>query len=209
MEERQLQVDASWYGRKYLDLARHVTHWHQAQEAAEGTPSGGKLLEVGPGAGHVTQLLRQWGLQVQTLDLDPALQPDLVGDVSHIPCPDKSFDCVLAAEVLEHLPWAEFGPTLAELRRVCRGRVVLSLPAPFLGLGLLGQFTNLGHHGLHLGLPHWKRHRWDGQHYWEVGKRGTERRVVRRAIREAGFQIRREFRPAPSLYCLFFILDVQ
>lgn len=191
-----------------MDVVRLITHWSQAKQVADGAPVRGSVLEIGPGNGHTTWLMRQWGMDVTTLDLDPALNPDLVGDVIAIPCSDDSYDCVLAAEVLEHLPWEEFGPALQELRRVSRNRVVLTLPAPFLGLSLLGQFTNLGSHGLHLGVPHWKRHRFDGQHYWEVGKRGTERRVVRRVIREQGFTILREFRPAPSLYCLFFILQV-
>ena len=208
MGDHKIQVDAGWYGRDYLDLPRFITHWHQAVATLEATAKGGTVLEIGPGNGHTTWLMRQWGLQVTTLDLDPALKPDLVGDVCDLPCADKSFDCLLVAEVLEHLPWSEFAPALAQLRRVARRHVVLTLPAPFLGLSMLGQFTNLGAHGVHLGLPHWKRHRFDGQHYWEVGKRGSERRVVRRAIREAGFRIEREFRPAPSLYCLFFILQV-
>jgi len=208
MTPRPIQVHPDHYDRAYMNLVRVATHWHQAARVAELLPEGGRVLEVGPGNGHTTWLLCQWGVAVETLDLDPALSPDLVGDVTAIPCPDRSFDVVLAAEVLEHLPPEEFGPALRELRRVCRGHVVLTLPAPFLGLSLLAQGTFLGTRGLHLGLPHWKRHRFDGQHYWEVGKRGTERRVVRRAIREQGFTILREYRPAPSLYCLFYLLQV-
>lgn len=203
---RPLQVDASWYGRRYMDLERTVTHWHQAARVQELAPDGGRVLEVGPGNGHTTWLLRSWGLQVDTLDFDPALKPDIVGDVTALPLEDKSYDCVLAAEVLEHLPWSDFALALRELRRVCRGHVVLTLPAPFLGLSLMGGMTWVENIAFHLGLPHWKRHRFDGQHYWEVGKRGTERRVVRRVIREAGYSIVREYRPAPSRYCLFFLL---
>lgn len=205
-EGRDIQVDASWYGRRYMDQERIITHWHQAVRTAERCPEGGRVLEVGPGNGHVTWLLRSWGLQVDTLDFDPELKPDIVGDVTCLPLADKAYDCVLAAEVLEHLPWKEFNTALAELRRVCRGHVVLTLPAPFLGLSLMGNMTWVDTIALHLGLPHWKRHRFDGQHYWEVGKRGTERRVVRKAILQAGFQIEHEYRPAPSRYCLFFLL---
>lgn len=205
---RPLQVEASWYGRHYMDLERVVTHWHQAARVAELCAPGARVLEVGPGNGHTTWLLRSWGFQVDTLDFDPALNPDIVGDVTALPLADKSYDCVLAAEVLEHLPWEEFAPALSELHRVCRGHVVLTLPAPFLGLSLMGGMTWLEHIAFHLGIPHWKRHRFDGQHYWELGKRGTERRVVRRAILAQGFQILREYRPAPSRYCLFFLLRV-
>jgi hypothetical protein len=175
-----------------------VTDWHQANEVARVTPPGGKVLEIGPGPGHATWLLRQWGLDVTTLDYDESLRPDLLADVTKIPCEAGSFDSVLAAEVLEHLPFEESGTTLCELRRVSRGHVIVTLPAPFAGLSALISFPGIGLKGLYLGLPYFARHRFGGQHYWELGKRGYGKRRVRRIIREAGLKIVKEFRPAPS-----------
>ena len=208
MAQNQVQVDASHYLQDYMTLPRMVTHWHQASEVADLTRDGGKrVLEIGPGPGHTTWLLRQWGLEVTTLDFDESVHPDLVADVTDIPSPDGAYDCVIAAEVLEHLPFEQFPAALAELKRVCRGHVIVTLPAPFVGLSSLVNVPRLNPKGIFLGLPYFVRHRWDGQHYWELGKRGFGKRRIRSLIRDCGFKIVREFRPAPSLFCYFFVLS--
>ncbi|HJV92561.1 MAG TPA: class I SAM-dependent methyltransferase [Azonexus sp.] len=206
MEARPIQVDAEAYRRHYLSLPRMITHWHQANAVCEFTRRGGRVLEVGPGSGHTTWLLKQWGMDVRTLDFDASVAPDIVGDVTQMPCESRSYDCVLAAEVLEHIPFGEFGKALSELRRVSRGHVVITLPAPFVGGSALLNFSGLKQKGLFFGLPYWIAHKFDGQHYWELGKRGYSLWRIRRLIRQQGLRIVSEFRPAPSLYCYFFVL---
>jgi methyltransferase family protein len=203
---RETQVDASWYGESYMTLPRFVTHWHQAHEVASVCPAGGQVLEIGPGSGHVTWLLRDWGRRVVTADFDRSVGPSVVSDVVRLPLAESGVDCVLAAEVLEHLPFAELGAALAELRRVTRRHLVLTLPAPFVGLSGLLNLTKVSPRRLHLGLPYRRRHRFDGQHHWELGKRGTSVRAVRSAIEAVGFAVDREYRPAPSLYNYVFVL---
>ncbi len=203
---RPVQVASTSYGRAYLSLPRMITHWHQANAVLEQVAVGASVLEVGPGAGHTTWLMRNWGLQVTTLDFDPELKPDMVGDVTALPCADKSFDCVLAAEVLEHIPFTEFTGALVEMRRVARKAVVISLPAPFVGASMLLNVSGLQMGSIHAGVPFWIKHKFDGEHYWELGKRGTSLRTVRRAIQASGLNIVAAFRPAPSLYAYFFVL---
>jgi hypothetical protein len=146
---------------------------------------------------------------VTTLDFDPSVRPDVVGDVTKIPCDNGTFDCVLAAEVLEHLPFEEFGAALSELKRVSRGHVVVTLPAPFVGVSALFNLPKMRPKGLFVGVPYFVRHRFDGEHYWELGKRGYGRRRIRRVIHECGLRIVKEFRPAPSLYCYFFVMSAS
>ena len=189
-----------------MSLPRIITHWHQANAVVEVTQPMGRVLEIGPGSGHTTWLLRNWGMTVTTLDFDPSIRPDIVGDITEIPCTSKSFDCVLAAEVLEHIPFSEFEKAIAELRRICRGHVIITLPAPFVGISALLNIAGLNLKSIFLGLPFWAHHKYDGQHYWELGKRGYSAWRVRRIIRRQGFQILRDFRPAPSRYCRFFVL---
>jgi len=189
-----------------MTLPRMITHWHQANAVCEWTRLGGSVLEIGPGSGHTTWLLRHWGMNVTTLDFDESIRPDIVGDVTRIPCASNSFDCVIAAEVLEHIPFSEFGKALSELKRICSGHVIITLPAPFAGVSALLNFSGLDEKGLFFGLPYWIAHKFDGQHYWELGKRGYSAWRIRRFVRRQGFRIVREFRPAPSLYCYFFVL---
>lgn len=206
MVARATQVDVDSYRRHYMTLPRMITHWHQADAVSLVTQGGSKVLEIGPGAGHTTWLLRNWGMDVTTLDFDKSVNPDIVGDVTKMPCENNSFECVLAAEVLEHIPFNEFGKALSELRRICYGNVIITLPAPFAGISALLNFSGLNTKGFYLGLPYWVTHKFDGQHYWELGKRGYSLWRIRRLIRRQGFRIVREFRPAPSLYCYFFVL---
>lgn len=209
MKARSPQVDAATrYRRRYMSLVRTITHWHQANEVARATPDGGDVLEIGPGSGHTTWLMRHWGYRVVTLDFASAVRPDVVGDVTRLPVSDRSFDCVLAAEVLEHIPFDEFRDALSELRRVSRGPVIVTLPAPFVGVSTLLNLPGLEPKGFFLGLPHATRHRWDGEHYWELGKQGYGIGAVKRRIAAAGLRLVKAFRPAPSLYCYFFVLEV-
>lgn len=206
MPSRTTQVDAQWYRRSYMTLPRMITHWHQANSVAEHSGQYANVLEIGPGSGHTTWLLRNWGMKVTTLDFDRSLAPDIVADVTAIPCIDGAFDCVLAAEVLEHIPFAEFSSALAELRRVSRGHVIITLPAPFAGLSILANAPRMNPKGLFLGIPYWLPHYFNGEHYWELGKQGFSAWRIRRLIKRQGFSIVSEFRPAPSLYCYFFVL---
>jgi SAM-dependent methyltransferase len=203
-----IQVDADkHYRRRYMTLPRMITHWHQANEVAANTSPGGQVLEIGPGSGHTTWLLRQWGYPVTTLDFDLNVKPDLVGDVKRLPLRDKCVDCVLAAEVLEHIPFEDFGNALEELARVSRHHVIVTLPAPFLGVASLWNWPRFEPRGLFLGVPYAVPHRFNGEHYWELGKWGYSIRRIKQRIRESGLHILKVFRPAPSLYCCFFVLS--
>ncbi|WCO68585.1 class I SAM-dependent methyltransferase [Iamia majanohamensis] len=95
------------------------------------------VLEVGVGEGEVAERLRaRWPeVPIAGIDLpDHELAAHWIGkahsgafaDICRLPFPDDAFDLVLAIEVLEHVP-DPIG-ALAELDRVCRRDVVLSVP---------------------------------------------------------------------------------
>ena len=96
-----------------------------------------RVLEVGAGEGEISTRIRERfpDAIVVSIDLhDPALGKEweargamgAFADVRRLPFPDDSFDLVLGIEVLEHV----IGPegALAEIRRVGRDAVVLSVP---------------------------------------------------------------------------------
>jgi SAM-dependent methyltransferase len=78
--------------------------------------------------------------------------------IEELPFGDASFDLVLCLEVLEHLP--DPGAALAELARVARNRVVISVPhEPWFRFGSLvrGKYLGaLGNHPEH--VNHWNPH---------------------------------------------------
>jgi hypothetical protein len=165
----------------------------------------GLCVEIGPGTGIVTQTLRDQGIDVTTIDLDPRLGVNRVGSATALPCEDKEFDVALCAEVLEHLPWEDFPAALAEMARVARQRVVLSLPQSGRGLRFHVECTPYRPLALLVRTPGYKRWRFNGEHYWQIGAVGTGRRKVRREI-ERHFTIEREYMPAANLGHRFFVL---
>lgn len=167
------QVDKEHYARgSYRSKDRWLSYFYQLRMVRSCKP--GEVLEIGPGEGVVTEALRRGGVRVTTCDIAPDLRPDIVGSITALPLPDASVDVVLAAEVLEHIAWADVPKALAELARVSRSHVVISIPHPGQVL-FSGEFKlpKLRWFGIRVQVPFfWKEHRFNGEHYWELGKRG-------------------------------------
>ena len=104
----------SHYTQRYLTGGRLFSFAHQIQSVLDTKAK--SVLEVGCGIGYVTNNLRAIGIEVKTLDLQPELQPDVLGSVTDIPLPDDSVDMVVCCQVLEHLPFEEFAKALQQLR---------------------------------------------------------------------------------------------
>lgn len=88
------------------------------------------VVEVGLGNGIVSLVLRHMGIQVTTVDINPALEPDLVASITDLAAavPPDSCDVVLCAEVMEHLPYELFSQCLENLASVTKDRVLITLP---------------------------------------------------------------------------------
>jgi len=106
---------------------------NQARQEVVLKYAGWKILDVGCATGEYVYWLRRKGYEAHGLDLlsspeweGPERQFLQVGDVLHLPYPDKSFETVLLFEVLEHLENPE--KALAEAGRVARKNVIISVP---------------------------------------------------------------------------------
>ena len=108
------------------------------------------ILEVGCGEGFVISHLRRSGIRASFEGIDKSEEALLLarglnpgvpfsrGDVCSLRFKDKSFDAVLALELLEHLH--EPGRALEEICRVSRQCVILSVPhEPLFSLGNLAR----------------------------------------------------------------------
>lgn len=192
------------YAHQYDTKARLVSYWHQVDEAVR--LGAGSILMVGHGSGFVPVMLRRRGLDVVTLDIDPQLHPTVVGDVRAMPCDAGAFDVVLCCQVLEHLPFDDFVPSLRELRRVARKGLVLSLPDQGRSSRLLAAV--LRRHDFAVSLPEVRPrvHTYNGQHYWQVNAKGYPRARIEAAITEAGWTIVATYRPLANTYHRFWRL---
>ena len=55
----------------------------------------------------------------------------------------------------------------------------------------------------------WHPHKFDGEHYWMLGKRGSDVEDLVTLIGESGFRIVRDFRVVENPYHHFFVLSVN
>ncbi|MEK7516098.1 MAG: methyltransferase domain-containing protein [Patescibacteria group bacterium] len=204
--EPGVQVARDHYQHTSYDhKARWLSYWYQIRAVLESKPQ--TVLEAGLGHGLVAQYLREQGVVVTTLDIDPNLKPDIVGSITAIPLPDNSVDCVLAAEVLEHIPFSKVPLAFRELRRVARNRAVVSVPdSRHTLLSVDVKVPLLPRLNIFLKTPSREEHVFDGQHYWEMGKRGYSFERIVGAIASAGFVIEKHFVPADCPTKHFFIL---
>ncbi|MCK5320163.1 class I SAM-dependent methyltransferase [Candidatus Parcubacteria bacterium] len=193
--------------QKYCAIEKWCSYWHQINEIIKCKPT--SVLEVGVGDGTVDRYLTDnTDIKYASLDIADDLKPDIVGSVDEMPLPDNAFDLVCAFEVLEHLPFEKFEKSLKEMQRVSQKYVLISLP----------------HWGRHfafsLRLPYFRKIRWqhkfnlspmkhkfDRQHYWEIGKRDFPLLKIKKSIKNSGYTILRDYICFESPYHHFFVLE--
>ncbi len=115
-----------YFDRSYDSKRRFISYWHQIDEIINLKPR--SILEIGVGNGLVSRYLKQRGFNITTLDVDPALGPDIVGSVVAIPLSDNSFDVTACFEVLEHVPYEDFKKALRKFIASRPSTPTLSLP---------------------------------------------------------------------------------
>lgn len=199
-------MDKKYLFKKYLDLDRWGSYWHQIAEILKCQPH--SVLEIGVGDKTTMTYLKTNYPDINycSLDLDESLKPDIVGSVEQMPFTNEAFDLICAFEVLEHLPFDKFVDILKEMRRVSKNKAIISLP-------------HWGRHfSLDLRLPFFKRLRWQckisifpiphviGEHFWEIGKADYPLKKIKEKIKEAGWILERDFVAFESPYHHFFIL---
>ena len=184
---KSVQVDSALYGSSaYLGDGRWASYARQYSAVRACAPE--TCLEVGIGNGIVAHAVRAGGIPLVTCDIDPSVSPDHIASVTDLPFPDSSFDCVLCAEVLEHIPFDEVPQALFELYRVTRRHCVVMVPYPAATFSFSFRLPLAARRSFSFRLPlFWRRHSFDGQHYWEMGMKGHSRRSVVRLMHGAGF----------------------
>ena len=125
----------------YVTKERMITYWHQVNEILAKRPD--KVLEVGIGNGIVTSILKCYGINTITADINESLRPDVVVSITELSTrfEEGEFPFVLCARVLQHLPFSEFDRALSQLRYVTGKYVLLTLPVETMRLYLRFRVT--------------------------------------------------------------------
>ena len=198
------------YGdRTYLAGGRAVSFGHQIHAILSLDPD--SVLEVGVGAGVVAASLRRVGLPVTTLDIDPALDPDILASVTGIPADAGSWSVASCCQVLEHLPFDRFGDALRELHRVTSRGLVLSLPVVTREFEVRLRLPRLGSRRFAAPVPLPPRRIPADRmsvmgHHWEIGFAGFPRARLEMVMGVIGWEIERSWRVPELPWHRFYIL---
>lgn len=209
--EYAVQVEEGHYTTEagYLSPARWSTYSLIITEAMQLRPQ--SILEIGPGPGVVTAALKQMGFSVKTLDLDPDTHPDYLLSATdpEIESKVEKVDLVIASEIFEHVHYTDFLETLKRLLTVTNS-FILTLPDTNdqaltfgcrLRLPLLNKISTV----LKLRSRH-PEHVFDGEHYWEIGKKNYPVKRIRADLLSIGWSIQNDFINIDNPYHHFFIL---
>lgn len=173
------------------------------------------LLEIGKGNGFVSDFLKKSGIAVTTLDINPALEPDICGsatDMDTLLKGDK-FDWVLCAEVLEHVPFAMAKEILKQIAATAREGAVITVPKcqrilfNIQGDVTLAKVPFFKGKGKKIDWFCSKRGKSISQcHHWEIGH--TDETTMKSFVKvlEEDFEVRESWRFRHCPYHQFFVL---
>jgi len=194
----QFRLEQNYY-LKELDFLNWYRYFFIIKEVIDCKPN--NILEVGTGSGIVRNCLEPLVKSYTVLDINSKLKPDIVGDLrTYFQELQNKFDCVIMADVLEHIPFCEFDRCIKNIYLYLNdsGRVIITIPhrrshflfmTPTYKPHVLTVPTGF----LSLGAFYRrfiKRKIWiDPSHYWEIGDGKIKKVDIEHYFRKAGFSI--------------------
>lgn len=165
-----------------------------------------RILEIGKGNGFLSEYLARNGFTIKTMDIDPDLKPDYVGDINLIQDIVKErFDIIACFEVLEHIRYDNIPSIFQKLASMNPKYIIISVPQARLYLSFWVKMNLFRPFQKYFSIPFPVKHNFDGEHYWELGKRGYSLKNFR-AILTKEFAIQKEFTNPLDPYHRFFVL---
>jgi len=203
----KVQVNKEHYQFKnYLNKKRWMSIWYQLNEVLSLEPE--SILEIGQGAGLFKIIMNHFDMEIKTVDIDPELNPDIVGSINNLPIATSSYDCVCAFQVLEHLPYKQALEAFKEMINVSKKYVVISLPDAKVMWTYSIYVPKIGQKTILLPRPKIQKttHNFDGEHYWEINKKGYSLNLICKNFLKIGkISLVKNFRIAENPYHRFFL----
>lgn len=168
----KVQVNDEHYNfTNYYHKERWISIWKQIDLILK--YKGKKILEVGPGAGILKDVIEKFDVSVDTLDLDPRLEPTILGSLTNVNLDGYNYDIVCAFQILEHIPYENFISCVDNMLNGSQKYVIFSLPNAKQAYRYSFKIPFFKQYDFFINLPvKQKEHIFDGEHYWEVEKKG-------------------------------------
>jgi ubiquinone/menaquinone biosynthesis C-methylase UbiE len=200
------QVNKSHYSfERYFHKSRWMSYWYQSREIIS-RPEIRSVLDIGPGTDFLRSILaiHRPDITYHSLDLAADIKPDILGSVTKMPLPDASYDVVCAFQVLEHIEFKDFELAIAEMKRVSKQYLFISLPHASPSIRLQVKIPMLPQVQIAVRIPFPKKHVFNGEHYWEIGKKGYSSKKIRQIL-ESQLTLLDEYVPYENQYHHFYI----
>ncbi|MBL7728349.1 MAG: methyltransferase domain-containing protein [Dinghuibacter sp.] len=131
-EKKYYESDEFW-GKGMVSDGANMTRLHHT--VALIPTDAHSLADIGCGNGLLGKLVmeKRSGITIMSVDrseqaLSYVQTEKKIGDVTNIPLPDAAYDCVSCLQVLEHIPVNNYKTALAELARVSKKYILVSVP---------------------------------------------------------------------------------
>jgi SAM-dependent methyltransferase len=210
----QFQLDRKYY-LENLNFSYWYRYFFVVREVIDLQPQA--VLEIGAGNNILKNCLSPLVSKYQVLDLNEKLEPDILADAREFkPELKEKFDCAIACDVLEHIPFPDVTKACANIFAYLTsgGKAIITIPhrrSHFLAM------TPLDKKPRTITVPTGflspgafyrrfiKRKIWiDPYHCWEIGDGKVKRTDVESHFMQAGFQIEKREK---LLYVDFWVLS--
>src|SRR3989338_3932158 len=177
-----------YFNIEYDSKSRWISYWYQINEVINLKPK--SVLEIGVGNKTVSDYLTKIGFRVKTCDLDKSLKPDVVANILN-------------------LPFKNFSRALSNIHKVSKKYTIITLPNfsitnLYFGIKVI-PYVPKKEFLIRVRYP--VKHKFLGEHYWEIGKKGFPVSLIKESIRKSGFQIKKNYSPIEDPRHNFFILE--
>lgn len=187
---------------KRIDLSDWFRYFFIVKELIRLKPK--NILEIGAGNEIVKNCLLKIIKEYKVMDINQKLKPDILSDIREFRQELKEkFDCVICAEVLEHIPFSDLERSLTNIYAylVKGGKAIITIPHRRARVMII---TPLSYEKpVIITLPFWLKGSWksfyrqiirkkiwiDPHHYWEIGDGKIEIKNVEIVMKKVGFKI--------------------
>lgn len=198
---------------KKLDFLNWYRFFFILKELAEFEPK--NILEIGPGEGTIKRVFEPFTSRYAVMDLNPRLSPDFLGDIrTPFKEAENKFECVIAADILEHIPFNDLPEALQNIYSYLTpsGVALITIPHRAWFLFWMNWLT-YAHHIWR--APEWLRNLTqrvrgrrenpiDRDHQWEIGDGHHKIADVEKVFKESGLKIKKR---SALLYVDFWVLN--
>ena len=208
-----IQVEKSHYDfDKYVGKMRWMSYYYQIYEVLK--IKGKNILVVGCGDNIVCDILKNQGKNVDTLDFDSELNPDICGSVVELDkLIKKKYDAILCCQVLEHIPFENFESIMNKMSKYSKEKVILSLPSRDLAITFKIRVPYFGEKSILIPIHRFWEKNYSinkegfGEHYWELKTKITKTKDIEKILKKY-FTIENKYIVIENTYHVFYILNV-